>query len=292
MCWYFSLNTYRPYRILVYFTHFAYYQYAVLFSWSEKCVFVVEVGMLNTFYNCEETNNLTFCMDFTNVALGKHQRVMSSKAINLGHRWNGYGTCKIVQKVRENTFMYTHLHRVCIDKNIPGPQPLSFAGGSCWYLGMGKRAGWSTDSATPKGPKQSKTMPSGRTFLCRTSIFVPPTNLLELQLWILWCFFLREICQIYVPIDILTLSPCLCLCPCFFPVTWQGGLLGRRHDWRFGQSGFEGRKWFHAVGHREWIVFVELWRVLEISSPCYSYIVWIQTICMDGCFLVKQSNEL
>ena len=52
----------------------------------KKCVFVVEVGMLNTVYNCEETNNLTFCMDFINVALGKHRRVMGSKAINLGPR--------------------------------------------------------------------------------------------------------------------------------------------------------------------------------------------------------------
>lgn len=52
----------------------------------KNCVFVVEVGMLNTFYNCEETSNLTFCMDFIKVALGKQERVMGSKAINLGPR--------------------------------------------------------------------------------------------------------------------------------------------------------------------------------------------------------------
>ena len=148
--------------------------------------------------------------------------------------------------------------------NIPGPQPLLFAGGSCCYFGDGGK-GWMDHPKAKSRAKQCHPVGhsyAGHLYLCLLQIYLNFNNCESFD-----AFFLSEICQIYVPIDILTLSPCWC----FIPISRRGGLLGWRHDWRFGQSGFEGRKWFHALVSG--LFLVETGRVLEISSPCY--IVWI-----------------
>lgn len=135
--------------------------------------------MLNTFYKCQQTNKIDFLHGFHQCGIWE----TPAGSFKSCQPWTlGPGTCKIVHKVRERhiyiyIYIYT-LHPVCIDMNIPGPQPLLFAGGSCCYFGDGGK-GWMDHPKAKSRAKQCHPVGhsyAGHLYLCLLQIYLNFNN--------------------------------------------------------------------------------------------------------------------